>query len=181
MADGSQPKLTGGQVNYYLVHVTHPNREDQVPYRAECEDITHALRLTPEEFCEFKGIWRTGAARQGNGKPGRSQLEQALYDAEKGVHYAKLRVKQARLALEESQRDSKTIAEAMIKAQDKGFVLSSRMVSYLEQQAKDATSEVIGSTQDHLGTPAEQERKRQLAEQQSLRARRTVRSQDLGF
>ena len=76
--------LTGGRVNYYLAPVAHPQREEQPPYVAECEDITHALQMTPEEFCEFKAIWRTAAARLNNGKPGHS----ALYDAEKRVHYA---------------------------------------------------------------------------------------------
>lgn len=77
-------KLTGGRTNYYLVRVEHPQREDQQPYQAECEDIAEALQLTPNEFCEFKAIWRTAAARLGNGKPG----QKALYDAEKRVHYA---------------------------------------------------------------------------------------------
>lgn len=77
-------KLTGGLTNYYLVNVQHPQREDQQPYQAECEDIAEALQLTPNEFCEFKAIWRTAAARLGNGKPD----HKALYDAEKRVHYA---------------------------------------------------------------------------------------------
>lgn len=79
-------KLTGGNVNYYLAEVTHPKRPELAPYIAECEDITHALQMTPEEFCEFKAIWRTAAARLGNGKPGLK----AVYDAEKRVHYATL-------------------------------------------------------------------------------------------
>lgn len=77
-------ELTGGLTNYYLVTVQHPQREDQPPYQAECEDIAEALQLTPNEFCEFKAIWRTAAARLGNGKPG----QKALYDAQKRVHYA---------------------------------------------------------------------------------------------
>ena len=81
MAEG---KLTGGLTNYYLVDVKHPQRTEQPPYQAECEDIAEALQLTPNEFCEFKAIWRTAAARLGNGKPGQT----ALYDAEKRVHYA---------------------------------------------------------------------------------------------
>ena len=77
-------KLTGGKVNYYLVQVPHPQRETQAPYQAECEDIIRALNMTFDEGCEFKAIWRTAAARLGNGKPGQT----ALYDAEKRVHYA---------------------------------------------------------------------------------------------
>lgn len=76
--------LTGGRVNYYLAKVDHPQREDQAPYQAECEDIAQALMMTPDEFCEFKAIWRTAAARLGNGKPG----QKSVYDAEKRVHYA---------------------------------------------------------------------------------------------
>ena len=77
-------KLTGSRVNYYLVQVTHPQRETQVAYQAECEDIIRALNMTFDEGCEFKAIWRTAAARLGNGKPGQA----AQYDAEKRVHYA---------------------------------------------------------------------------------------------
>lgn len=76
--------LTGGLSNYYLAPVEFPQRKSQVPYVAECEDITQALKMTPDEFCEFKAIWRTAAARLGNGKPG----TKAVYDAEKRVHYA---------------------------------------------------------------------------------------------
>lgn len=77
-------KLTGGRVNYYLAPVHHPQRETQASYVAECEDIAEALQLTPNEFCEFKAIWRTASARLGNGKPD----QKALYDAEKRLHYA---------------------------------------------------------------------------------------------
>lgn len=77
-------KLSGGLANYYLAEVKYPQRDTQEPYTAECEDITAALQMTPEEFCEFKAIWRTAAARLGNGKPNQKEL----YDAEKRVHYA---------------------------------------------------------------------------------------------
>lgn len=77
-------KLSGGRVNYYLVHVAHPQREDQPAYQAECEDIIQALGMTFDEGCLFKALWRSAAARQGNGKPGSSDI----YDAEKMAHYA---------------------------------------------------------------------------------------------
>jgi hypothetical protein len=77
-------KLTGGRVNYYLAQVEHPQREEQLPYQAECEDIISALGMTFDEGCLFKALWRTAAARLGNGKLG----QKALYDAEKMVHYA---------------------------------------------------------------------------------------------
>ena len=83
-------QLTGGKVNYYLVQVAHPQRETQAPYQAECEDIIRALNMTFDEGCEFKAIWRTAAARLGNGKPGQA----ALYDAEKRVHYASASLRQ---------------------------------------------------------------------------------------
>jgi hypothetical protein len=51
---------------------------------AECEDIIQALDMDFNEACEFKAIWRTAAARKGNGKPG----NKALYDAQKRLHYA---------------------------------------------------------------------------------------------
>jgi len=83
--------LTGGFVNYYLAQVTHPQRKDQVPYQAECEDIIRALGMTFDEGCEFKAIWRTAAARLGNGKPGQKEV----YDCEKRVHYANASLRDA--------------------------------------------------------------------------------------
>lgn len=83
MQEEPKNKLTGGKVNYYLVRVAHPRREEQAPYQAECEDIIHALGMTFDEGCAFKALWRTAAARQSNGKPGHS----AIYDMEKVVHY----------------------------------------------------------------------------------------------
>lgn len=89
MADN---QLTGGFTNYYLAQVDHPQREEQLPYQAECEDIIRALNMTFDEGCEFKAIWRTAAARLGNGKPG----QKAEYDAEKRVHYAQACLRQYR-------------------------------------------------------------------------------------
>ena len=83
-AQSSQNELTGGFVNYYLVTVTHPQRASQQPYQAECEDIIEALGMTFDEGCLFKALWRSAAARQGNGKPN----QKALYDQEKMVHYS---------------------------------------------------------------------------------------------
>lgn len=80
----AQKELTGGKVNYYLARVDHPQRKEQAPYQAECEDIIHALGMTFDEGCLFKALWRSVNARKGNGKPG--LLPE--YDAEKMVHYA---------------------------------------------------------------------------------------------
>ncbi len=77
-------KLTGGLVSYYLVDVAKPQRVEQTPYQAECEDIIQALGMTFDEGCLFKALWRSAAARKGNPKPG----HKAVYDAEKMVHYA---------------------------------------------------------------------------------------------
>lgn len=82
-------KLTGGFVNYYLIHIPQPQRKEQVPYTAECEDIGAELRLTPDEMNIFKAIWRSAAARLGNGKPD----HKSVYDAEKMVHYANRNLK----------------------------------------------------------------------------------------
>ena len=87
-------KLSGGFNSYYLVEVTYPQRKNQVPYVAECEDITDALGLTPDEFCIFKSIWRNAMARKGQGKPGNTPI----YDAEKQVHYANRILRKALIA-----------------------------------------------------------------------------------
>jgi hypothetical protein len=96
----SQSKLTGGRVNYYLVPISYPQREDQPPYQAECEDIIDALDLTPDEANIFKAIWRSARARQGTGKPD----HKAVYDAEKMVHYANRRLR--RLQRETANADN---------------------------------------------------------------------------
>lgn len=93
--------LTGGLTSYYLAHVANPQREEQGPYQAECEDIIRALNMTFDEGCEFKAIWRTAAARLGNGKPG----QKALYDAEKRLHYAGRDVEKYRRELSEALAD----------------------------------------------------------------------------
>lgn len=77
-------KLSGGLNNYYVVPIKNPQRKEQEPYQAECEDIIQALGMTFDEGCAFKALWRTAAARMGNGKPG----NKALYDCQKLVHYA---------------------------------------------------------------------------------------------
>lgn len=105
----TETALTGGRVNYYLAPVKHPQREDQKPYVAECEDIIQALNMDFNEACEFKAIWRTAAARQGNGKPG----NKALYDAEKRLHYAGRSVRQLKLAQDDDNRRGMTAADAM--------------------------------------------------------------------
>jgi hypothetical protein len=77
-------RASGGRNNYYLSRVDHPQREEQPPYTAECEDLIDSLRLTPDEANIFKEIWRSANARLMNGKPG----HKAVYGAEKIVHYA---------------------------------------------------------------------------------------------
>jgi hypothetical protein len=79
-----EKKLNGGKVNYYLVQVQHPQRPEQLPYQAECEDIIQALGMDFNEGCIFKALWRSANARRGNGKPDHKML----YDAEKILHYA---------------------------------------------------------------------------------------------
>lgn len=73
-----------GRVNYYLAVVTHPQREEQPPYQAECEDIIDSLDMTFDEANIFKEIWRTARHRQGIGKAGNTPLRAA----EKMVHYS---------------------------------------------------------------------------------------------
>lgn len=92
----AETKLKGGKVNYYLVRVEHPQREEQPPYTAECEDIGEALGLTPNEMNVFKEIWRSANARKGNGKPGHA----AIYGAEKIVHYAGRILRRAKIDAE---------------------------------------------------------------------------------
>lgn len=87
-------KLSGGLNNWYVVPVKNPQRKEQEPYQAECEDIIQALGMTFDEGCAFKALWRNAAARMGNGKPG----NEAIYDAEKLVHYANRVLAKERIA-----------------------------------------------------------------------------------
>lgn len=86
------PELSGGLVSYYLSWVAHPQRPEQAPYMAECEDIIESLELNPDEANIFKEIWRTANARKGNGKPGNT----AVRAAEKYVHYGQRLLRRAR-------------------------------------------------------------------------------------
>lgn len=88
-------RASGFLNNYYLTRVEHPQREEQPPYVAECEDLIEALALDPNEANEFKAIWRTAAERLGNGKPG----GKAEYDCEKRVHYAQRSLRKERIRL----------------------------------------------------------------------------------
>ena len=82
---------SGGLNNYYLAVVTDPQRWDQAPYQAECEDIIEALELNFDEGNIFKEIWRSANARKGNGKAGNTELR----GAEKISHYATRILKRA--------------------------------------------------------------------------------------
>lgn len=88
---------SGGKVNYYLVNVDHPRRDDQPAYQAECEDIISALGMTFDEGCAFKALWRSAAARKGIRKAGHDPI----YDAEKMVHYSGNVLRTLRLELED--------------------------------------------------------------------------------
>ncbi len=92
-------KLSGGLNNWYVVPVKNPQRKEQEPYQAECEDIIQALGMTFDEGCAFKALWRNAAARMGNGKPGNT----AVYDAEKMVHYTNRILAKEKSATTESQ------------------------------------------------------------------------------
>lgn len=98
------PALSGGgNTDYYRIFVAHPKRPGVEPHWAECEDITHALGLTPEEFCEFKAIWRTATARLGIVKSGMD----AVRDAEKRVHYATLSLTHERQKVADARADAR--------------------------------------------------------------------------
>lgn len=86
--------LTGSASNYYLVNVTRPARASSMAYTAECLDLIEALGMTFNEGEAFKAIWRTAAARKGNGKAGTT----ALCDAEKVAFYGGRMVAQVKAA-----------------------------------------------------------------------------------
>lgn len=83
--------LTGDSVDYYKLHISHPTTHED-GYDCECNDIIEALDMTYAEGNIFKAIWRTAAARKGNGKVGHT----ALYDAEKIVFFGNRLIAQAK-------------------------------------------------------------------------------------
>lgn len=107
MARINDPK-TGGTVDYYLIDVRHPRRQE-APCRIDVDDLSATLKPTPEEFNILKSIVRTCNARLGNGKPGYDDMDAAIRDAKKAVHYAqcKLRI----LENELKDMNQKPIAE----------------------------------------------------------------------
>jgi hypothetical protein len=95
MSQGKE--ISGGRVNYYLAPIAHPQREEQVPYTAECEDIIDYLEMTPDEANIFKELWRTCNERtHGKGKEGNTPLRAA----QKYVHYSGRNLKKAQRAAE---------------------------------------------------------------------------------
>lgn len=98
-------ELTGGLNNYYLIRVDHPQRENQEPYTAECEDLIAAAQMDFNEACEFKAIWRTAMARLGNGK----KDHKAKYDAEKRVHYAKRSLRELQIKEVSDHKNTVTV------------------------------------------------------------------------
>ena len=80
----SNDENSGGFVNYYLAKVDDPQRDNQQPYQAECEDIIRALGMTFDEGNIFKTVWRRAAARQGKLKAG----DNPIRTSEKLKHYA---------------------------------------------------------------------------------------------
>ena len=74
--DTSVEHTSGDSCDYYKAQVDNPISIDE-PYIAECYDLIKALNLTWEEANIFKEIWRTGNARNGNGKKGNTDLRAA--------------------------------------------------------------------------------------------------------
>lgn len=77
-------ELTGGSSSYYDIELEgNP---------VSCIELIDELKLDWNEANMFKAIWRTAAARRGNGKKGQTDV----YDAEKIVFFAARKLKEAR-------------------------------------------------------------------------------------
>lgn len=82
-ASGSPAVSSGGDNDYWLLHIAQPKRKELKPYTVECEDIIEAFEMTFQEGEAFKALWRKCNARLGNGKPGDTPLR----NAEKVAHF----------------------------------------------------------------------------------------------
>lgn len=123
-------KLSGGLNSWYVVPVKKPQRKEQEPYRAECEDIIQALGMTFDEGCAFKALWRNASARMGNGKPGNT----AVYDAQKMVHYTNrilakeklVEVVEPMFRHEQAEACSDSCSTSSAEVKDNGWIHSSK-------------------------------------------------------
>lgn len=85
--------LSGGSSSYYTVKVTNPVQDTHDWYMAECYDLIKALKLNWEEANIFKEIWRTGNARNENGKEGNTDLraaEKMFFFAEQNLKFIQM-------------------------------------------------------------------------------------------
>lgn len=82
LANKKQVGITGGNVNYYLIEVKNPKRNE--PYICEVEDLIETLDMTFHEGTILKSLIRSCKLRQGLGKPGSTMI----YEAEKIKHSA---------------------------------------------------------------------------------------------
>lgn len=122
-------KLSGGLNNYYVVTIKNPQRKEQEPYQAECEDIIQALGMTFDEGCAFKALWRNAAARMGNGKPG----NETLYDCEKLVHYSNRLLAKAFLESKDSDeviKEKETCTDWIYSNERPSFVRKWKKIEY---------------------------------------------------
>lgn len=79
----AKPRLTGDNVDYYLIPVHHPKRLP--PHVTEVEDIIEALGMNFAEGTLFKSLVRLVQLRRNMGKPGSTRQ----YEAEKVLYYAR--------------------------------------------------------------------------------------------
>jgi hypothetical protein len=85
-ADIRDGESSGGDVDYYRLHVTDPKRTE--PYIAEAEDIIEHLNMTFAEGNAFKAIWRKAAQRT-LGHMRRGSDYYGVRDSQKVEYYGK--------------------------------------------------------------------------------------------
>ena len=86
--------LTGGSSSYYdvVLDVLDEDMDRYIPVKVSCIELIETLNLDWNEANMFKAIWRSAAARQGNGKRDHKEL----YDAEKIVFYGERKLNRIR-------------------------------------------------------------------------------------
>lgn len=89
LEDGQVKKLTGGDVNYYMIEIIEPKR--LAPCIVEVDDVSHALDMRFDEGTVWKSLVRFCKLRMDAGKPGST----FIYEAEKIVYYGILILKRA--------------------------------------------------------------------------------------
>lgn len=145
MAGRINDPATGGTTDYYGIHVRHPRRQKE-PALIDVDDLSAALKLTPEEFNIVKAIVRSANARRGNGKPGYDDHDARIRDAKKMAHYASCNLK----ILEDEKEDLKDTQDVSLNTEFPALWLSNPKIGNVVPEGAEGTIEIELASGDRM-------------------------------